>query len=523
MHQRPLVLCTGAGITSIKLSTKSIGTESAPVVVRGVANIEGTLSHADISDIIAGRPEAEVLDVLRQVSAALAKCRLSGVNISDNALGEKGIRACAAVLSSQSALKELYLQNIGCSVNACAAVNELVACTSLEKLHLFNNMSDNEGAASIAALLSRSPGMRVRPPLCALLACLFGPCGCQVCLQAAVQLGSRRGRYTSGARAQDFKMAASRVGLAGGSAIAAALATSAALRRLDLTDNPMEPAAGPPLAGLLPKHPHLSALILNDLCLQDEGVAPVAAALASGACPALQTFELALNEITREATPGLAAALAAHAGTLRRVNLSENEFGCAGAVHVAAGLQHASALAELDVNTNEIGAVGARELARCCTSGDKAELSVVNLDGNAVPEDVVAEVRSCLSAVSAVLVAEVRSCLSVTMSAVSAVRVAEVRSCLSAVSAMLVAEVRYCLLAPAGMPLVAEVRSCWSAPAEIQLVSWQSLLPSGLEPHTVPSHALYLASWCAGQRALRSSVPRQGGAHWLGGQRRGRR
>lgn len=45
--------------------------------------------------------EEEALDVLRILSKALAACPLlKSLNLSDNALGEKGIRACAEVLTS---------------------------------------------------------------------------------------------------------------------------------------------------------------------------------------------------------------------------------------------------------------------------------------------------------------------------------------------------------------------------------------------------------------------------------------
>jgi Ran GTPase-activating protein 1 len=137
--------------------------EAAPVVVAAIENVAEVLEDADMSDIIAGRPEAEVLQVLQAVSAALAKCKgLKVLNISDNALGEKGIRAFTDVLKSTSTLQALYLKNIGCSVNACKAVAELVACTSLQLLHLFNNMSDNEGATSIGTLVQRNSGIKVR-------------------------------------------------------------------------------------------------------------------------------------------------------------------------------------------------------------------------------------------------------------------------------------------------------------------------------------------------------------------------
>jgi Ran GTPase-activating protein (RanGAP) involved in mRNA processing and transport len=145
----------------MRLSTKSIGLEAAPVVVEAIRNVSGTLEVADISDVIAGRPEAEVLQVLQLLSAALRHCRLRALSLSSNALGEKGIRACTEVLTSQEQLEELYLENVGCSVNACKAISELVQCKTLKKVHLFNNMSDNEGAASVAQLLAHSPAMEV--------------------------------------------------------------------------------------------------------------------------------------------------------------------------------------------------------------------------------------------------------------------------------------------------------------------------------------------------------------------------
>lgn len=71
---------------------------------------------------------------------------------------------------------------MGASVHACKAVAELLVHTSaLKGMHLFNNMSGDEGASFIAAVLGRSPAMA------------------------------------------DFKMASSRVGPAGGIALAKGL------------------------------------------------------------------------------------------------------------------------------------------------------------------------------------------------------------------------------------------------------------------------------------------------------------
>lgn len=81
----------------------------------------------------------------------------------------------------------LSLQNVGCSVHACKAVEELLPPNSkLAGLHLFNNMSGDEGAGHIARLLSRCP-------------------------------------------MADFRMASSRVGPAGGISIAKALMNGEAI------------------------------------------------------------------------------------------------------------------------------------------------------------------------------------------------------------------------------------------------------------------------------------------------------
>jgi len=121
------------------------------------------------------------------MSAALSAAKLRHLNLSDNALGEKGVRAAAESFVGQEGLEFLSLQNVGCSVHACKAVAELLVHTrALRGVHLFNNMSGDEGAAHIATVLARAPAM------------------------------------------VDFKMASSRVGPAGGMALARGLAAGAA-------------------------------------------------------------------------------------------------------------------------------------------------------------------------------------------------------------------------------------------------------------------------------------------------------
>lgn len=74
------------------------------MAVRGIENVKGSLTDVDLSDVIAGRPEDEALEALRLISGALAQCPLRLLDLSDNALGEKGVRAAAAAFSNQVGL-----------------------------------------------------------------------------------------------------------------------------------------------------------------------------------------------------------------------------------------------------------------------------------------------------------------------------------------------------------------------------------------------------------------------------------
>jgi Ran GTPase-activating protein (RanGAP) involved in mRNA processing and transport len=59
------------------------------------------LEVVDLSDIIAGRPEDEALRTLHIICTSLKNFKLTEVNLSDNALGLKGVDACIDVLEGK--------------------------------------------------------------------------------------------------------------------------------------------------------------------------------------------------------------------------------------------------------------------------------------------------------------------------------------------------------------------------------------------------------------------------------------
>ena len=74
-------------------------------------------------------------------SNALQGNVLSSLNLSDNALGEKGVRAFGTLLKSLSSLEELYLMNDGISKEAAQAVSELIPSTEKLRVLHFHNYS----------------------------------------------------------------------------------------------------------------------------------------------------------------------------------------------------------------------------------------------------------------------------------------------------------------------------------------------------------------------------------------------
>ncbi|CAI9766802.1 unnamed protein product [Fraxinus pennsylvanica] len=70
---------------------------------------------------------------------ALEGSHLMCLNMSDNALGEKGVRAFGKILQSQTSLEELYLMNDGISEEAVPAICELVPSTEKLRVLLFHN------------------------------------------------------------------------------------------------------------------------------------------------------------------------------------------------------------------------------------------------------------------------------------------------------------------------------------------------------------------------------------------------
>lgn len=343
----------GNHYTKIILSNRSFGIEAAKVAEPILASLKNQLKEVDVSDIVAGRPEDEALEVMRIFSSALEGCVLDYLNLSDNALGEKGVRAFGQLLKSQNSLEELYLMNDGISEEAAKALTELIPSTEkIKVLHFHNNMTGDEGAISIAELLKSSPLL------------------------------------------EDFRCSSTRVGSEGGIALVEALNGCKHLKKLDLRDNMFGVVAGLALGKTLEKLNEITEIYLSYLNLEDEGAIAILEAIEKH-LPNVEILEMAGNDITVKASKALASCIKSKP-LLKKLVLSENELKDEGAIEVASALEEGRCeLREVDLSSNMIRRVGARSLARAMAS-NKPNFVVLNINGNYISDEGIDEVKEIL-------------------------------------------------------------------------------------------------------------------------------
>ena len=151
----------------IKLSGKSFDVESAQVVAEIIPSLVN-LEVADLSDIIAGRGEEEAHLALKLICSSFRELKVKEIDLSENALGKKGVQVCETLLSKTESVEGVSLNNDGLDQEAAKTLLSFLlppssspsSSSPLKKLHLFNNLLKDGGAEAISLLLSSSPKMQ---------------------------------------------------------------------------------------------------------------------------------------------------------------------------------------------------------------------------------------------------------------------------------------------------------------------------------------------------------------------------
>lgn len=340
----------GNKFTKICFSNTSFGLDAARVAVPILSSVKHQLTEVNLSDFIAGRPEEEALEVMSMFSSALQGSDLKYLCLSNNALGEKGVRAFSELLSSQNNLEELYLMNNGISEEAAKAVCELIPSTKkLKTLHFHNNMTGDEGAISISQLVEKSLLL------------------------------------------EDFRCSSTRVGSEGGVALSDAISKCTLLKSLDLRDNMFGVEAGLALSKAISVFSHLTEIYLSYLNLEDEGAVALVNAL-KNSDSALEVLEMAGNDITSKTASSLADFIISKKESLTKINLSENELKDEGSIVISKALEEEFLrLTEVDLSSNQIRRAGARVLGQAVIG--KPGFKLLNINGNFLSDEGVEDLK----------------------------------------------------------------------------------------------------------------------------------
>jgi len=327
----------------IQLSTKSFGLDAAQVLAE-LFNKFTKVKRVYLNDCIAGRPEEEALKVLEILCNSLKHCvDVTEINLSDNALGRKGITACKSLLEEKENLQKLSINNNGLAPDAAELLAELLLFrtpTKLELLHCYNNLLVDGGAAAFKKILAASPNL------------------------------------------VDVRFSATRFTKTGGLHIAEGLFLSGTthLTRIDLSDNSFGGKASEFLSKLLQNQPNLTYLHLGDTSLTDDDLFNIASSFTSSNSPTkLHTLILCGNDFTSKAAKLLVSKILPKLSNLKLLRLEENELGSSGvkilAKFLKSGLEN---LEELNLATNSIGQAAGLALVQALKS--KKTLKIIKLE-----------------------------------------------------------------------------------------------------------------------------------------------
>eukprot|EP00123_Amoebidium_parasiticum_P000894 comp11814_c0_seq1/m.6432 comp11814_c0_seq1/g.6432 ORF comp11814_c0_seq1/g.6432 comp11814_c0_seq1/m.6432 type:complete len:794 (-) comp11814_c0_seq1:236-2617(-) len=310
-------------LTKIKLSTTSIGPDAARAIATSL-NQQNHLQVADLSDIFTGRTTAEIppaVSAFGQTLCAIQSLRV--VNFSDNAFGPIGAQAMSHLLSTNTNIQAVYLNNNGLGkeggrIIADALLNAKQNAESrgnrytLKVFHAGRNRLENVGATCLAEA--------------------FKACG----------------------TLEEIHLPQNGISHDGIISISSSLHTNPNLRQLDLNDNTVGEAGGEALARALTSCPKLHRLDLGDCLLRPVGAKAVCEAL-TNSHDGLEFVNLMFNEIDDGCMAAIISMLQAKMA-LNQLELDGNTFSTQAVRDLEDALRmmgKGAILGSLDENENE--------------------------------------------------------------------------------------------------------------------------------------------------------------------------
>jgi len=339
-------------VLSNKAYTAAAAKHIASFIAFGtIPSLSSQVISVDLSDIIASREKSEGLSVLKTFSDAFQSGKLMEIDLSDNAMGSKGISSCVSILSLSS-LEKLALCNNGLSENSMNEVADILVqhkiCRGLKKIHFYNNMSGDGGCKAFARILRH--------------------CGNDLV---------------------DIRFSGTRAQRQGSLEVAIALKDlvvekNCNIEYLDLADNSFDDEGADALASSLYLCTNLKHLDVRDCLLGDSGIQEICHSIIQ-ICP-LHFLDISGNDITKNGAQHIVS-MFQKTSSLRVFRALENELTSFGVRQIMKAMPES--VEELFLGFNEVGSVGAAAIIRA--KKVLKNLRILEVDGNMFStEDVLA-------------------------------------------------------------------------------------------------------------------------------------
>ncbi|KAM9834918.1 NACHT, LRR and PYD domains-containing protein 3-like isoform 2-T2 [Syngnathus typhle] len=364
------VLSSSRTLSHLVLNENDLHDDGLEALAAGLAKPQCTLQVLKLQDCKLSKKSCEALASVLSSSHTLRE-----LDLCFNELCDDGLEALAAGLAKpQCTLQDLRLEDCKLSKKSCEALFSVLSSPGcLKELNLGSNALHDDGLKALAAGLAK--------PQCTLQ--VLGLESCNLSKESCEALASV---LSSPGSLRELDLSENDLYDDGLEALAAGLAKpQCTLQVLGLESCNLSEKSCEALASILSSPGTLRELYLsnNDLC--DDGLEALAAGLANPECT-LEVLELEGCNLSKESCEALASVLSSP-GSLRELDLSENELCDDGLEALAAGLAKPQCtLQVLGLVECEIGTQGCVSLAKALRS-NPSHLQQLKLWGNDISEE----------------------------------------------------------------------------------------------------------------------------------------
>lgn len=345
----------------IVLSNKSFTVDAAEIFADAISKLDN-ITHVDYSDIIAGQSTDDAVNVLNIITSPLRKFKLIEFNISDNALGQKGIIAIANALHSQHTLQHVYFNNNGLQSDAVLEIKTLLdthinnnngKLVNLQTLEIFNNLLTDAGAIELSNIL-----------------------------KDALQL-------------QQLRIQTNRISNKGGQAILHSLKHHKHLNRLTLADNSFGDVAGQIALDLVVQNKTLTVINYSDIGFDKSYILGILVQLSNkNIAPNLQELHLSHSELTANNVKYIIDVLRCKP-KLHTLYLEGNDLHSNGAIELLNEIKQHNNITHINLSENYIHSKSVDTIIDLIQSHNNLQL--LSLKGNYLADETVEQIQDVIT------------------------------------------------------------------------------------------------------------------------------